>query len=37
MGPDSPFWSRSYCLLSARAAPNAIIRRYIQNQGPHKN
>ena len=31
------FWSRSYCLLSAGGAPIDTIRRYIQNQGLHKN
>jgi putative transposase len=31
------FWSRSYCLLSAAGAPFAVIRRYIDNQGLHKN
>ncbi len=31
------FWSRSYCLLSAGAAPLSVIRRYVENQGLHKN
>lgn len=31
------FWSRSYCLLSAGGAPIETIRRYIEDQGLHKN